>query len=161
MPATAWTEFATAEHIAGADRDWSNVTNALVDDTSVATASFSTNPQDTDYVRFTNAGFALADTAKVYGVEVSFRYIKTSPFGSDIFPETWQLVNEGSLIGSNQGYTDSYSYFTTPQTAVITTETSGNYLISNWGAGCSTTVPRRRKKEKPLPECHSTHWDQT
>ncbi len=97
MASTGFTAFGTAAHVAGAGPDWSDVDNALTDDTDAATAPY-TAFQTCDLLRLTNLSLSVPASATLDGIEVRFRRYKT---GGTINDSAIFLYDDGR-VGDNK-----------------------------------------------------------
>ena len=87
-----------ATNVTGANPDWTNPSNALVDSTSKATCV--TNDENSDILRITNFGFTIPSNATILGYMVKIRRIAS--VSSTIQDALIKFVLSGTESGDNK-----------------------------------------------------------
>lgn len=128
---------------------WSNPDNIKVSDNVYASASTSTVPFTTHYLKATNFGFSIPAGATINGILVEIERKMSGPSVSVIDSEIKIVKSDGSIGSTNKstGATwqtvESYSSFGGSSDLWGETWTSSDINSSNFGAVLSATVNLR------------------
>jgi len=110
----------------GATVSWTNPSNALDDNTTLATCAGTLI--DSHWLHITNFNFSsIPDGSTINGIKVKFRR-RVNTGSNDYFTEEIRLVNSGTLLGTAKNYYSSPTYWTT----TATVETHGG-VSDTWG----------------------------
>lgn len=109
---TGWVLFQTAANDAtGGDTAWTNVTNALVDDSNTADATSVAAGDTTDDLELTDPdyGTTVPTTADSYTVSFRVKRIRESGSGKEILDDTIQAIVGGTPTGDDLSDVDEWT----------------------------------------------------
>lgn len=129
---TGWTLGGTATNIAIGDIAWVNPSNVLVDSTSAAVATGTSNYDYTHKLRVTNFGFSIPSGATVTGIGFKIRRRCSSP--NDVIDDAIQLVLSGTNVGANKATMNFWSNITE------TVEYGGTGDLWSWVSASYTNI---------------------
>jgi len=106
---TGWVLFQTAGQSSTADVDWTDTSNALVDDSNYAYCTVSDAPTVSEYLNLTNPAYGVTIPTGAPSYTVEFRvkgYRGNSSGGDRLYDETIKFIDDtGTRVGDNLAQT--------------------------------------------------------